>query len=163
MARRGVCWYRHCFVTRSSPSPPHSPLRSQAFLFLPHPLAHHCPPASPILHGCCDAVRGHGSRVHSQTRSGALDLVLSSSTRLFPSSTDARVLIGFGHVPDCQGAALEGVGGHTCWVHWFPLRASGLTLQNPIWENGRYTLPLLSYLQLRSILFLCSYCDLTNY
>jgi hypothetical protein len=40
---------------------------------------------------------------------------------------------------------------------------SSLTLQNPIWENGRYTLPLLSYLQLRSILFLCSYCDLTNY
>jgi len=79
---------------------------------LPHPLAHHCTAASLILPGCCDAVgkgaldptvRGHGSKVHSQTGSGALNILLSSSTPLFPSSTDACVLIGFGRVPARTG------------------------------------------------------------
>ena len=66
---------------------------------LPHPLAHHCTAASLILPGCCDAVgkgaldptvRGHGSKVHSQTGSGALNILLSSSTPLFPRRTRAH-------------------------------------------------------------------------
>jgi len=51
-------------------------------------------------------VRGHGSRVHfhhNQTHSGTLDLVLSSSTPLFPRGTDARELIGFGREPARTG------------------------------------------------------------